>query len=156
MKILTDPRRPIFTMSPSRFTDVGSPTTIMSAFGFGDFTIQVSCTAEINISNTDIMFVLDTTGSMLEVNPGDSQPRIDVLRDTVKSFHAQMESSKATGTRIRYGFLPYSTNVNVGHLLKDEWVVSEWTYQSRRMLGSGNTSGYYTSWTASSPISGSG
>lgn len=111
---------------------VDVPTTIMNLFGYANVMLAVECQAKLNFSNTDIMFVLDTTGSMLEVNPGDSQPRIDVLRDTVKSFHAQMESSKATGTRIRYGFLPYASNVNVGGLLKSDWVVDSWTYQSRR------------------------
>ena len=91
---------------------------------------------------------------MNETNPGDTKPRIEILRDVILDFHTELENNKQENARIRYGFLPYSTNVNVGHLLKDEWVVSEWTYQSRRMLGSGNTSGYYTSWTASSPISG--
>src|SRR5690606_38827902 len=40
------------------------PTTIMQIFGKTGMDIAVSCTAEINISNTDIMFVLDVTGSM--------------------------------------------------------------------------------------------
>src|SRR5690606_2784785 len=40
------------------------PTTIMQIFGKTGMDIAVSCTAEINISNTDIMFVLDVTYSM--------------------------------------------------------------------------------------------
>ena len=118
--------------SISGTASVDVPTTIMNLFGYDNLALAVNCQAKLNFSNTDIMFVLDTTGSMLEVNPGDSSPRMDVLRDTVKSFHAQMESSKATGTRIRYGFLPYASNVNVGGLLKSDWVVDSWTYQSRR------------------------
>lgn len=118
------------SISGSASVDV--PTTIMNLFGYDNLALAVNCQAKLNFSNTDIMFVLDTTGSMLEVNPGDSSPRMDVLRDTVKSFHAQMESSKASGTRIRYGFLPYASNVNVGGLLKSDWVVDSWTYQSRR------------------------
>lgn len=40
------------------------PATIMGMFGFGDYQISVTCKADINIANTDIMFVIDTTGSM--------------------------------------------------------------------------------------------
>ena len=111
---------------------VDVPTTIMNLFGYSNMALAVDCQAKLNFSNTDIMFVLDTTASMQETNPGDSAPRIDVLRDTVKSFHAEIEASKAAGTRIRYGFLPYASNVNVGGLLKSDWVVDNWTYQSRR------------------------
>ena len=118
--------------SISGMASVNVPTTIMTLFGYDNLALAVECQAKLNFSNTDIMFVLDTTGSMLEVNPGDSASRIDVLRDTVKSFHNQMETAKAAGTRIRYGFLPYASNVNVGGLLKSDWVVDSWTYQSRR------------------------
>lgn len=130
------------------------PTTIMNLFGYSQLDLQVTCGAKLDSSNTDVMLVLDVTGSMNETNPGDSKARIEVLRDVILDFHTELENNKQENARIRYGFLPYSTNVNVGHLLKDEWVTTQWTYQSRRMLGSGKTSGYYTSWTASSPISG--
>lgn len=115
------------------------PTTIMGVFGFDKLEISASCSAQINMSNTDIMLVLDTTGSMLWTNPGDSETRIQALRNTVKSFHAQMEANKPVGTRIRYGFVPYATNVNVGHLLRPEWLVSRWSYNSRRARPSGTT-----------------
>lgn len=122
------------------------PTQIMSVFGFEDIDIAVECSAQINFTNTDIMMVLDVTGSMGGTNPGDPAPRIDILKDTVREFHAQLEAASAAGSRVRYGFLPYSTNVNVGHLLKDEWVVTQWGYQSREMRvtdGIGTRS-YYT------------
>ena len=115
------------------------PTTIMGVFGFDKLEVSASCSAQINMTNTDIMLVLDTTGSMLWTNPGDSETRIQALRRTVKSFHAQMEANKPVGTRIRYGFVPYATNVNVGHLLRPEWLVDSWTYQSRRARSAGST-----------------
>ena len=146
------------TINPDTTIDgtatVEVPTTIMNLFGYSRLDLQVSCGAKLDSTDTDVMLVLDVTGSMNETNPGDTKPRIEILRDVILDFHTELENNKQENARIRYGFLPYSTNVNVGHLLKEEWVVSEWTYQSRRMLGSGNTSGYYTSWTASSPISG--
>src|SRR6185369_15103423 len=52
-------------------------------------------------------------------------------------------------------FVPYSTNVNVGGLLKDEWVVDEWTYQSRQVNGTLAASGTFSYYSASSPVSGS-
>lgn len=111
--------------------EVDVPTSIMQLFGYDKTELAVSCQAKLNFSNTDVMFVLDTTGSMGSTNPGDSKPRIEVLRDVVKSFYAQLEGSKTPSTVIRYGFLPYSTNVNVGGILKADWVVDNWTYQGR-------------------------
>ncbi|WP_305699939.1 TadE/TadG family type IV pilus assembly protein [Novosphingobium sp.] len=133
---------------------VDVPTTIMNLFGYDRLELRVTCGAKLDSSNTDVMLVLDVTGSMNETNPGDSTARIEILKGVIQEFHTQLEENRQASARIRYGFLPYSTNVNVGHLLKDEWVTTQWKYQSRRMLGSGKTSGYYTSWTASSPISG--
>lgn len=115
------------------------PTTIMGAFGFDEMEIAAHCTAQVSMPNTDIMMVLDVTGSMLFTNPGDSENRINVLRATVKNFHAQMEANKTQGTRIRYGFVPYSTNVNVGHLLRPEWLVNEWSYNYRVPSNGGST-----------------
>src|SRR5690606_34922109 len=43
-------------------------------------------------------------------------------------------SSALAGSRSRYGFVPYSTNVRVGHLLRDEWVTGTWSYQSREQV----------------------
>ncbi len=114
------------------------PTTLMSLFGHRFLEVSVACQAQVNMSNTDIMMVLDTTGSMLFTNDGDDVDRITALRNTVKSFHAQMEANKSTGTRIRYGFVPYSTNVNVGHLMQDGWLVDdEWEYNFREAKGGG-------------------
>lgn len=115
------------------------PTSLMSIFGYEVLPVSVNCRAQINMPNTDIMMVLDTTGSMLETNPTDTVNRITALRQTVKSFHAQLEANKANGTRIRYGFVPYSTNVNVGYLLEDDWMVDEWRYNSREARLTGST-----------------
>lgn len=110
---------------------VDVPTTIMNVFGYTNVDVAVECQAKLNFSNTDIMFVLDTTGSMNFTNPSDSEPRINILRDVVKSFHGQIEGSKSPDTRVRYGFVPYSTNINVGSLLRSDWLVDRWTYQGR-------------------------
>ncbi len=120
------------------------PTAIMGIFGYDNMAIAVQCQARLNFGNTDVMMVLDTTGSMRDTNPGDSDPKIDVLRRVVKSFATQLEGSKSPGTRIRYGFVPYSTNVNVGGLLKDDWVVDRWSYQSRVQTGTKPSTGTRT------------
>jgi Flp pilus assembly protein TadG len=110
------------------------PTTIMQMFGYDQVPVLVSCQAELNVANTDVMLVLDTTGSMNDTNPGDTTSKIDALKATVRSFYAQMAQAAGSGTRVRYGFVPYSTNVNVGGLLADGWVVDTWTYQSRQRV----------------------
>ncbi|WP_366083673.1 Tad domain-containing protein [Novosphingobium sp.] len=129
------------------------PLTLMGLFGHKHFDVATKCTAQLNFRNTDVMMVLDTTGSMAMSNPGDSDSRIQVLRDVIVSFNEQLTASAQAGTRIRLGFLPYSTNVNVGHLLKDEWVTNEWGYSSRRLLNLGRTTSR-SSVSASSPVSG--
>jgi len=112
------------------------PMTLMRIFNTPDMAVQVSCTAELQLSNTDVMFVLDTTGSMSETNPGDSITRIAALRQAVIAFHQTLENARGSSTsRVRYGFVPYSANVNVGFLLKRDWMVNSWTYQSRRPNG---------------------
>lgn len=112
------------------------PTTLMKIFGFSQVNLSVTCEAVLNLPNTDVMFVLDTTGSMTSINPGDSSNRIVGLRGAVKSFYTQVEAAKGTsGTQIRYGFLPYSQTVNVGALLKPEWIDDKWRAQSRVPAG---------------------
>jgi Flp pilus assembly protein TadG len=107
------------------------PMSLMKIFGATDETLKVSCSAKLNVSNTDIMMVLDTTGSMELVNPKDSSSRMVSLREAVKKFYSTMETVKSDLTKIRYGFVPYSQTVNVGHLLKPDWIKDKWSYQSR-------------------------
>lgn len=111
--------------------EVGVPMTLMSLFNMPTLNISVSCSADLQLPNTDIMFVLDTTLSMNDINPGDTQNRITVLRGAVQNFHTTLESVKPAGSNIRYGFVPYSSTVNVGLLLQRDWVTTKWTYDSR-------------------------
>lgn len=130
--------------SISGVATVAVPTTVMQIFGFDSVPITVKCGGGLNFTNTDVMMVLDTTGSMADTNPGDSQSKIAILRQVVQAFYTQLEGSKKTGTRIRYGFVPYSTNVNVGGLLKSDWMVNNWNYEGRQANG-GNTGWQYRS-----------
>lgn len=109
------------------------PTTLMAIFGEDAIPVSVECQAQLNMANTDVMMVLDVTGSMAQTNPGDTAPKIDELKDTVRNFYAQLVASAPPATRLRFGFVPYSSNVNVGALLKDEWVNTSWKYQTREL-----------------------
>jgi Flp pilus assembly protein TadG len=126
----------------SNYTILGTasavvPTTIMKLFGIVTLPVSVACSAQFNYANTDIMMVLDTTGSMNDTNFGDTSSKIAVLRQTVKDFYNSVESSKTQGVRVRYGFVPYSTNVNVGFLLKSKWMDDQGTYEGRTAVSSG-------------------
>ena len=124
---------------------VTMPTTIMKIFGFASVPLNVSCQATLNIPNTDVMFVLDVTGSMAQkpdgtnaTNPADS--KLAGLKQAVKDFYAALGPGAASGPgRVRYGFMPYSSNVNVGRIvygLSPSYIAGgtgseTWTYQSR-------------------------
>lgn len=126
-----------------------APTVLMSLFGFDDKTLTASCTAELQLPNTDVVFALDTTLSMNETNPGDGQSRIAGLRIAVSNFHTALSRAATSGAQVRYGFVPFSSTVNVGHFLKRDWVVDNWTYQSRVADGVETREvpgGPYTAW----------
>lgn len=125
------------------------PMTLMRIFGNESQTLTVSCDAEMRLPNTDVMFVLDVTGSMGETPSGDSQTKIQSLRVAVKCFYeivARLDSDASCTTgapsggtgdqvQIRFGFVPYATNVNVGRLLPTAYLADSWNYQTRRRVG---------------------
>ncbi|WP_114954260.1 Tad domain-containing protein [Sphingosinicella terrae] len=147
----TSNRTRAFAEASGRVTGTASvqvPMTLMRIFGQSTRTISVSCDAEMRLPNTDVMFVLDTTGSMNDTIPGDSSRKMDTLQFAVKCFYETVAKyniddvdctpgspgpSGGTGNQvqIRFGFVPYATNVRVGHLLPPEYMADEWTYQSR-------------------------
>lgn len=93
------------------------PTIIMNAFGRESVSLTVNCTAKLETSNADIMFVLDTTGSMASTNAGDSVSKIQALRDEVMDFYDTVMAAQSDTSVIRFGVVPYSSNVNVGNIL---------------------------------------
>jgi Flp pilus assembly protein TadG len=122
------------------------PMALMQIFGIESRTLTVSCDAEMRLPNTDVMFVLDVTGSMGgKAKSSDSETKIQGLRTAVKCFYeiiarldtnadcSQGQPSGGTGdqVQIRFGFVPYNTNVNVGRLLPTSYLADQWTYQSR-------------------------
>lgn len=114
------------------------PPLMMQIFGFQGFDLSVSCTASMGVGNSDIMMVLDTTGSMASLLAGSTQTRIEALRAAMKNFHSTVENAlSGTNARVRYGFVPYSSSVNVGRLLHDldpSYLVDSWTIQSRHAV----------------------
>ena len=136
------------------------PMTLMGIFNYGEKTISANCTADLQLPNTDVMFVLDTTLSMSDTNPSDSQSKIAILRSSVKSFYDQLQLVKPAGSHIRYGFVPYSSTVNVGMLLKRDWIQDNPEYDTREPDSyyswdtnpQGDTSNTYDAW---QPVSGS-
>jgi hypothetical protein len=111
------------------------PPVIMQLFGMSNFNMVSRCTASMGVGNSDIMMVLDTTGSMNSLLSGSTQTRIQALRASMKNFYDTVAAATSgTNARIRYGFVPYSSSVNVGRLILDRnpaYLVDNWTIQSR-------------------------
>lgn len=135
------------------------PMTIMKMFAAPDVTLTVTCRARFDVADTDVMFVLDTTGSMACL-PSDStsvcadyagdaakieyirpstsggvagyagtkavgttekaNSRIKALRDAVLSFYDTFAANADPSTKVRYGFVTYSSAVNVGQAILDK------------------------------------
>ncbi len=149
-----------FSESGGKVTGTASvdiPMTLMKVLGQEERTISVSCSAEMRIPNSDVMFVLDTTGSMdsavdsSESVSATNPVKITELRKAVKCFYetltqkniadvtasqcgetAEPVESASNTSQIRFGFVPYSINVNVGRLLPLEYMADTWFYQTRR------------------------
>lgn len=122
------------------------PATIMAAFGYDEYNLNVACKADINIANTDVMFVIDTTGSMAWTPDGTdcgftdglwtecTGSRIQGVRDAAMTFYDTVEDATSPLAQVRYGVVPYSSGVNVGAALMAEnsnWLADSHTYQSR-------------------------
>jgi len=135
------------------------PMTIMKMFGVADTTINVTCRARFDVADTDVLFVLDTTGSMA-CAPADStstcqtyasnatkieytrpstsggvagyagtkavytteksNSRIKALREAVLSFYDTFAANADPSTKVRYGFVTYSSSVNAGKAILDK------------------------------------
>ncbi len=131
------------------------PTTVMKMFGYTDMPLSVTCNAKQDFVNTDVVLVLDTTGSMLCATTETScsntaektTSKIIALRAAVLALYDALSvpqtKLEAAGLRLRYGIVPYSSGVNIGKQLREmstSYVVSDnWTYQSRRRVLSNYT-----------------
>lgn len=108
-------------------------TAVMKMFGFADFDLSVSCTASMGVGNSDVVMVLDTTGSMDSGLNGST--RIAALKNAMKNFYDTVKTAtQGSNSRIRYGFVPFSQSVNVGGLLMaadPDYIVDSYSVQSR-------------------------
>jgi Flp pilus assembly protein TadG len=113
------------------------PMTVMKVFGFNTLPASVTCSADQDYVNNDIMLVLDVTGSM-NCTAGtncdyeateQSGARIARLRTAAAALYRALEG--ATGVRTRYGFMPYSMTVNVGKDLNSDWIANPANYWQR-------------------------
>lgn len=134
------------------------PMTITKMFGTNSITLNVACQARFDVADTDIMFVLDTTGSMAclpggadscstglttytrtaasggvtgyagsvavatneLMSGGANVSRIEALRKAVLNFYDTFASTADPSTKVRYGFVTYSSSVNVGQAILDK------------------------------------
>ena len=110
------------------------PTAVMYIFGKNQFNLSVNCTAKLEISNIDVMLVLDVTGSMEWTNPDDTANKITGLKAAAKAFFTTLTSADIGEGQLRFGVVPYSTTVNVGQILRDgdtAWLSQTVTIPSR-------------------------
>lgn len=132
------------------------PMTLTQMMGFGPTRVSVTCEARFDVADLDIMFVLDTTGSMAYEASNTSSSgqavqtytradgttgyytveksnaRIKALRSSVLNFYDTMVTAADATTKIRYGIVPYSSSVNVGKIIPASFLMSgTYNYQTR-------------------------
>ena len=144
---------PVFTPVATTGADAGQitatattrvPMSVMQLFGKTSIDLTVTCDARLQVSNTDVMMVLDVTGSMARCPNDDSScaggagSKIEGLRAAVVDFYDTVQAATSTSSRFRIGFVPYSQSVNMGvdpftntNILPSSWMVANHTYQSR-------------------------
>lgn len=153
-------------------TDTGSvtgtatanmPTVLMNLFGFNEIPMTVSCSAELQMASADVMFVLDTTGSMAyDVTNttccNASNSKIVGLRGAVRAFYTTVAGAVVdkANTRIRFGFVPYSSTVNIKELITTGAMPTSYladTASFQTKLGNFNTA--VNTYPANTPTTGS-
>ena len=127
-------------------------TAVMRLFGYDEIPLAVSCSASMSVGNSDVMMVLDTTGSMACTSAmSDSQcsnyinnngysetahgstSRLQDLRTAMTAFYGTVASATVgSNARVRYGFVPYSSSINVGYLLDPSYLSTNVPIQSRK------------------------
>ena len=138
-----------FESEPEGKTDVVGtatarlPTSIMFIFGVSEFNLTANCAAKLEISNTDVMLVLDVTGSMTSITT-DGKTRMTGLKDASMVFFDTLTKAEKGDGRLRIGMVPYSSTANVGKILVAEnpdWVSDFTILPSRSPVTRYNWSG---------------
>lgn len=128
-------------------------TTLMRVFGYENMVIKTDCSSRLDVGNVDVMMVLDVTGSMLRSADASNSSsatapvadqRLTALQLAVQDFYGILGGGGgSSGEQIRYGFVPYTSTVNVGKILYDanpSWLVggtandadNRWSYQTQQ------------------------
>lgn len=182
------------------------PMVVMKVFGIKTSQVAVACQARFDVADTDVLFVLDTTGSMAclptdndtacnnyagnnsnkqtYTRPSTSNgvagyagttafltnekdgSRIDALRTAVLSFYDTFAANADPTTKVRYGFVTYTSSVNMGRAILDVTPASlvgrqngdTATYQSRQATAdytNGNNDSYEANGKSQSACTGS-
>jgi len=108
------------------------PTTVMRLFDYTTMAIATTCQATQDFVSTDVMLVLDMSGSM-NCPPGliyansacgeveQSGSKMQALRDATMSLYDTLKPAQDqlhdNELRLRFGFVPYNSTVNVGKLV---------------------------------------
>ncbi|WP_430445820.1 TadE/TadG family type IV pilus assembly protein [Sphingorhabdus contaminans] len=160
------------------------PMTLMRILGEEERTVTVTCTSQMKIPHTDVMFVFDVTGSMSSAIPGDPTglTKINGLKRATKCFYEALARQNiddvtpaecyktanpigdlSTLTQLRFGFVPFDEQVNIGNILQNGYYKDTQTFQSREAqlenvwtwtLGTASaTTGWLNNWTPASPPS---
>lgn len=160
------------------------PMTLMRILGEEERTVSVTCTSQMKIPHTDVMFVFDVTGSMSSAIPGDPTglSKINGLKRATKCFYEALARQNiddvapadcyktsnpigdlSTLTQLRFGFVPFDEQVNIGNILQNGYYKNTQTFQSREAdlenvwtwtLGTASaTTGWLNNWTPASPPS---
>lgn len=110
-------------------------TLVMKIFNNTTFNLKANCQASMSVGNSDVVMVLDVTGSMDQSITSSGPSKISSLRSAMKSFYDTLAASTTgSNARIRYGLVSYSTTVNVGRLiynLNPDFLVNSMDIQSR-------------------------
>ncbi|PLK26316.1 TadE/TadG family type IV pilus assembly protein [Novosphingobium sp. TH158] len=119
------------------------PTTLMRMFGWNEYSLNLTCGAELQLASADVMFVIDTTGSMACEPSGSnctsgSTSKLQGLRDAVRDFYKVVAAAviDKNTTRIRFGFVPYAMTVNTKDLVSagdipTSYFADSHTYQTK-------------------------
>lgn len=126
------------------------PMLMMQLFGKENMAIRANCASTMGVGNSDVTMVLDVTGSMGSTLG--SGTRISALQDAMKNFYLTVSTAtQGSNARVRYSFVPFSTTVNVGHLLYDlnpDYLADRWTIQSRWPITKTVTTQVFAGWNA--------
>ena len=102
------------------------PTSVMALFGQDFISISVSCDANQDYGNNDIMVVLDVTGSMNSAPSTGGSSKISRLRNGAIGLYRALAGTP--NTRTRYGIIPYSMSVNVARRLRNRDILRDTYY----------------------------